>query len=362
MSSGSWDSRLNSSASLPARVALAAACVVVLAGCGGASKTGSSSTPSTSSTASAAPAPTSTVSTAAQPPAVNELAAAADPRASEFPRANGRSLVQLAQLVNATATLGAATGTFTPGIRRLAFALTDKAERYIYAPTAVYLAPSPTSPAQGPFLAPADSMSVAPQYRSQQNAGPGGIQAIYWTELPVARSGVFDLLALTRAGSKLIGSTGEIAAAVSTPIPGVGQRPPAITTETLASVHGDVGLLTTRLPPEQMHSVSFNQVLGKRPIALLFSTPELCTSRVCGPVTDIVVELQHQFANRITFIHQEIYVDNDPTKGLRPQLAAFHIETEPWLFTINRQGVIAARLEGAFGVDEARQALEAALR
>jgi hypothetical protein len=34
----------------------------------------------------------------------------------------------------------------------------------------------------------------------------------------------------------------------------------------------------------------------------------------------------------------------------------------PWLFTINRQGVIAARLQGAFGVNEARQAIQAALR
>jgi hypothetical protein len=111
-----------------------------------------------------------------------------------------------------------------------------------------------------------------------------------------------------------------------------------------------------------MHSVSFDQVLGKRPVALLFSTPQLCTSRVCGPVTDIMVYLQRQFSNRITFIHQEIYVDNDTHKGLRPQLGAFHLQTEPWLFTINRRGVIAARLEGAFGLSEARQALGAALR
>jgi hypothetical protein len=111
-----------------------------------------------------------------------------------------------------------------------------------------------------------------------------------------------------------------------------------------------------------MHSVSLKQVLGKRPIALLFSTPELCHSRVCGPVTDILVELQHEFGNRIVFIHQEVYVDNNPTKGLRPQLVDFHLETEPWLFTINRQGVIVARLDGVFGVNEARQALQAALR
>jgi hypothetical protein len=346
----------------PVRTAAAAGLsAVLLAACG------SSNGAKPEATATGAAAPTTTTPAAAAtrnsagPAAVSELRAAEHPVAGEFPPANGRSLRQLALLVKGTAQLGAATGTFTPGTRRYAFALTDSAERFIYAPTAVYLATNPGSQAQGPFPAPADPMEVAPQFRSQQNAGPGGIQAIYWTQLPVARSGIYYTLALTRAGNKLIGSTGEIAAAISTPIPGVGQRPPAISTETLSSVHGGIGLLTTRVPPEEMHSVSFGQVLGKRPIALLFSTPELCTSRVCGPVTDVMVQLQHAFGNRITFIHQEIYVDNQPTKGLRPQLKAFHIETEPWLFTINRQGVIAARLEGAFGLAEARQALEAAL-
>ena len=48
-------------------------------------------------------------------------------------------------------------------------------------------------------------------------------------------------------------------------------------------------------------------------------------------------------------------------KRMRPQLKAFHLETEPWVFAINRRGVVAARLEGAFGLNELRQAIQAAL-
>jgi hypothetical protein len=328
-----------------------AACILALTSCGG-------STKSTSSTAPAA----RTHSNAGPPALVAELSAAERPARSLFPPAAGRSLKQLGALTRSTAQLGAANGTFTPGLERLAFALTDSSQRFIYAPTAVYLATSPTAPAQGPFLAPADPMGVAPQYRSQQNSAPGGLQAIYWTELPAPRPRVYDVLALTRTRTGLIGSAGEVAVARSWPIPDVGQRPPAIATGTLASAHGNMSQLTTRLPPEDMHSVSFDQVLGKRPIALLFSTPQLCTSRICGPVTDVAVALQQEFSTRITFIHEEVYANNQPTQGLRPQLKAFHLATEPWLFTINRRGLVAARLEGAFGVNELRQALEAALR
>ncbi len=340
-----------------------ALCALALAGCGSSSH--SSSTASTTSSASSATAANTSSSTTAagvQPPAVDELPAALAPRRSQFPAADGHTLQQLAALVHSSAQLGSATGTFTPGVRRFAFALNANSGAFIYAPTALYIAKTPNSPAAGPFLAPADPLTVAPQYRSKQNSGPGGIQAIYAAQLPLPHAGTYTVLALTKTSTGLIGAPGEVAVAANSPIPDVGQRPPAIATDTLATTGGDISLLTTRVPPESMHAVSFKDVLGKRPIALLFSTPQLCISRVCGPVTDVAVQLQQRFGNKITFIHEEVYVDNQPSKGLRPQLKAFHLETEPWLFTINRQGVIAARLEGSFGVVATTKALETALR
>jgi hypothetical protein len=335
---------------------VAAAGALALAGCG------SSGSQSSSSSTTAQTGAASTQSTATVPPAVDELPAAEQPLAVQFPSVHGRTLQQLASLASSSAQLGAATGSFTPGTDRFAFGLNASSGAFIYAPTALYIGASPNSPAQGPFLAPADPMVVAPEYRSKQDNGPGDIKAIYAAEVPGPHKGTYTVLSLTRTPKGLVGAPGEIAVAPSSPIPNVGQRPPAIATDTPVTVHGDIALLTTRVPPEDMHAVSFNQVLGKRPIALLFSTPQLCISKVCGPVTDIAVQLQHQFGNRITFIHQEVYVDNQPSKGLRPQLKAFHLETEPWLFTINRRGIIAARLEGSFGVNAVTQALEAALR
>ncbi|MGI8711895.1 MAG: hypothetical protein ACR2NR_01680 [Solirubrobacteraceae bacterium] len=338
-------------------VAVCAVTAVALAGCGSSSpRRGSSQT----STATAAVASTRASATGSTPSA--PLAAAERPVRASFPAPRGRTLRQLSRLAGASVALGAATGSFTPGTRRFAFALTDSAGRFQYAPTALYIARSPDATAQGPFLAPADPMGVAPRYRSEENTGPGGIQAIYATQLPLPHVGTYSLLALTHTSRGTIGAPGELAVAAASPIPNVGQRPPAIATDTAASVHGDSSLLTTRKPPEQMASVSLRQALGRRPVALLFSTPQLCTSKVCGPVTDVAVSLQHAFSGRITFIHQEVYVNNNPRRGLRPALQAFHLRTEPWLFAINRRGIIVARLEGAFGVNELRAALQAALR
>jgi hypothetical protein len=340
---------------------LAMALALLSAGCGSSSST-TSKTAASSASVSASPSATSTSSTSASPPAVAELPAAEHPRGAEFPAAHGRTLQQLGTLVKSTASFGAATGTFTPGRRRLAFGVNASSGAFIYAPTAVYIAAKAHSPAQGPFLAPADPMSVPAQYRSRENAGPGGIQAIYATQLPIPHAGTFTVLSMTKTVKGLIGAPGEIAVAAHSPIPDVGQRAPDIATDTLATVDGNVSLLTTRQPPEQMHSVSLPAVLGKRPVALLFSTPQFCISRICGPVTDVAVSLQHEFAHRITFIHEEVYAHNQPKLGLRSQMKAFHLETEPWLFALNRHGVITARLEGAFGTTELRAALESALR
>jgi hypothetical protein len=96
-------------------------------------------------------------------------------------------------------------------------------------------------------------------------------------------------------------------------------------------------------------------------VALLFSTPQLCQSRVCGPVTDVAEQLKAKYGDKIEFIHQEVYVNNDVNAGLRPPLQAFHLRTEPWLFVINAQGKITARLEGSFGITAFENALKTAL-
>lgn len=186
-------------------VALLALGALALAGCGSSAK--SSSSPSSTSRPTTSTA-ASSQSSAAPPPAVAELAAAGHPTASQFPPAHGHTLQQLASKVGSSAQLGAATGTFTPGTGRFAFALNTSSGAFVYAPTALYLARSPNSPAQGPFLAPADPLTVAPQYRSKQNSGPGGIRAIYAANLPLPHKGTYTLLSLTRTHNGLIGAPG----------------------------------------------------------------------------------------------------------------------------------------------------------
>jgi hypothetical protein len=89
----------------------------------------------------------------------------------------------------------------------------------------------------------------------------------------------------------------------------------------------------------------------------LFATPQFCQSRVCGPVVDVAAEVQRDYGDRAQFIHMEIFNDNDPNKGVRPQVRAFGLPSEPWLFVIDKNGVIRTEIEGAFSVGELSEAV-----
>ena len=95
-----------------------------------------------------------------------------------------------------------------------------------------------------------------------------------------------------------------------------------------------------------MNKVDYAEALGKEPILLLFATPQFCQSRVCGPVVDVAEQAKQEYGDKAAFIHMEIYNDNDPDEGVRPQVRAFHLPSEPWLFAINREGVGQLRDRG----------------
>jgi hypothetical protein len=286
--------------------------------------------------------------------------------ASQFPSPKGRTLQQVAEEIKGGGSVeaGLATSNFTVGRDRLAFGVIDQQGQFVYGPTVVYVAPTPGSPAKGPFPAPADVLVTEPRYRSKQAAQETDpFAAVYEAEVRFARRGRYSVLVATRRGGTYVAAPTQVQVNTkkADPIPDVGETPPRVETDTLESVKGNRDLLDTRTPPSDMQKVSFADVLGKKPVALLFSTPQLCQSRVCGPVTDVALQLQAKYGDRIDFIHQEVYVDNDPNKGLREPMRAFRLRTEPWLFVVNRAGRITARLEGSFGIRAFEDALKTAL-
>jgi hypothetical protein len=248
------------------------------------------------------------------------------------------------------------------GDNRFAFGVfTLGKEQITDAEVAIYAAPGNglSGPARGPYPARVEDLTTEPSFRAKTTANdPDAAQVVYVAEIPLEKPGAWTFGALLKEGDSYGGSLLPTPSLVGQfgDIPDVGERAPRVSTPTTAVV-AEIGKIETRDPPDTMHEDDLADVLGKKPVVLLFATPALCQSRVCGPVVDIAEQAHREVGDEAAFIHMEVYVDNDPNKGPRPQMEAFHLPSEPWLFVIDRNGVISTRIEGGFSVEELTEAL-----
>ncbi|MEE9324924.1 MAG: thioredoxin family protein [Dehalococcoidia bacterium] len=142
---------------------------------------------------------------------------------------------------------------------------------------------------------------------------------------------------------------------------------PAISSEnkTLADV-GDIKELTTDSDPDpDLHRISIAEALQQgRPFIVVFATPAFCESRTCGPLVEVVKQIKEEYGDRMNYIHIEIYDDpigllqGSENLTLRPAVTQWNIPTEPWVFFVDGQGIIADRFEGFASYEELKEAAE----
>ena len=225
------------------------------------------------------------------------------------------------------------------------------------ADVAVYMTPREGGETLGPHPARIESLEVEGPYRSLTSSNdPDAPGVIYVSEMRIPFEGQWDPVAMIRDGEDFVAVRMPTIEVEDRAVPTVGRRAPRVSTPTVE----DVGLITeieTRSPPDTMHRDDLADVLGRKPVVLLFATPALCTSRVCAPVVDVAEQVRNTAGNDVAFIHMEIWEDNDPAAALREQVRAFGLKTEPWLFVIDEEGVIRTRIEGAFGLGELERAV-----
>jgi len=350
----------------PALLALLAAGALI-AGCGGDSGTDESTTAG-GGTAPSRPAP---------------------PK-SEFPGAENRTLRQVLKAADGPAELAFTPGAevFYPGVNRYPFIVADRDSGGVTdAEVALYFAKVPTpgpraksksgnrgpaakaesqaldQPAVGPFPASIESLATKPSFRAESTTDdPDAAQVVYSAALNLPSAGDWRIAAIVKEDGELRGTPlPSVAVGEFKRIPRPGQRAPDIHTPTAQDVGGELSKITTRIPPDTQNKVDYAEALGKEPIVLLFATPEFCQSRVCGPVVDVAEQAKQEYGDKAAFIHMEIFNDNDPAKGVRRQVREFHLPNEPYLFTIDRSGVVRAAVEGAFGLDLMHQAIDEAV-
>ena len=287
------------------------------------------------------------------------------PSAAEFPSAQGETISSLLRSSGAKPTnlvIAPAAQAFVLGENRYPFGLFTKGNELVDdADVALYFAKGEKAPVTGPLPAQVTSLEVKPAYRAA-GEDPDQAKNVYVVpKVDFDKKGPWVAIAMIKGKGGLEASRVPSPVVEGSPeIPEVGEKATLIHTPTAADVGGDLAKIDTRIPPDQMHQVDFADVLGKKPIVLVFATPALCQSRVCGPVVDVAQQVADEYKGKADFIHMEIW-ENNEIGTPRPQVRAYHLETEPWTFLIDRKGIIRDRIEGAFGVSELEQAMQTIL-
>jgi hypothetical protein len=284
-------------------------------------------------------------------------------KAEDFPDPSGKTLDQIRKGLGPGPVLSPAVSLLEPGPNRVGFGLFDRARKQIVdAPAALYVAPIGGGQVRGPFVARYESLEVKPQFQSEGvKADPYSATSVYVSDVRFPKPGDYEVLGVVRLDDNLAAAESTaVRVYKDTPVPEPGEPAISIDTLTKADVGGDLAQIDTRVPPSTMHDENFSDVLGHKPVMLIFATPALCQSRVCGPVVDIAEQVKAAYHGDAVFIHQEIFEDNDPNKGYREQVRKWHLPTEPWAFTIDRTGKVVASFEGAFSTRELLAAVQKA--
>ena len=151
----------------------------------------------------------------------------------------------------------------------------------------------------------------------------------------------------------------------------IGDRAPASDTPTLEDVGGDLAKLSTDPSPvPAFYETSIAQAVAEgKPFVVAFATPKFCVSQQCGPTLDRLKPIAARHPG-VTAINVEPYQLEFMDGQLQPVLTGgqltptattteWGLPTEPWVFVVDRDGVVTDSFMLIFSDEELEAALTA---
>jgi hypothetical protein len=124
---------------------------------------------------------------------------------------------------------------------------------------------------------------------------------------------------------------------------------------------------TSEILIAEMHDTTIaGAVTSGKPTVIVFATPAFCVSRICGPAKQIVDDLYETYRGRANFIHVEPYDLAKARSGVGLEPLPFitdewRLESEPWIFVVDAEGLIAGKFEGVVSYEELESTLKLVL-
>jgi hypothetical protein len=185
------------------------------------------------------------------------------------------------------------------------------------------------------------------------------VHGIYVAQLTLERPGPWGLEIVVRRANGAVEAARLSVNALPQPRSPMPGTPAPRSRNLVAGDVSDLRQIDSSEPPDaRLHqTVIADAIRDGRPQVIVFATPKYCTSRVCGPVLDVVRTLIPAYGRRVAFVHQEIWQPGG-MQTLTPTVEEWNLRSEPWTFVVDGDGIIRARFEGL----TTRRELEAVLR
>jgi hypothetical protein len=150
-----------------------------------------------------------------------------------------------------------------------------------------------------------------------------------------------------------------------------GKPAPSTTNPTSADVGGDLSKISTDKEPDPaFYQLTVADALTQhKPFVLVFATPAFCQSAQCGPTLDRVKAASASAPDDVAFINVEPYQLAYTEGRLQPVLDAdnqlqpvdavneWGLVSEPWIFTVGKDGIVDGSFEGVVGDEELKAAI-----
>ena len=215
--------------------------------------------------------------------------------------------------------------------------------------------------------APQKPVQVAP---ASFQTWPGGTAGVYRTDLGFDRVGEWGLgITATLPDSSNISGGVRIEVKETSSTPAIGTSAPRSESKTAAAAPQLADITTDPDPDPDLYRITIANALDEsKPLLVSFATPAYCRTATCGPQMNIVKELKDRYADRMNFIHIEVY-DNPAEireQGISaartaPTLAEWGLPSEPWTFIVDGSGTVRAKYEGFVNADELEIAIAGVL-
>lgn len=135
--------------------------------------------------------------------------------------------------------------------------------------------------------------------------------------------------------------------------PKIGDPAPRSTTPTARVVTDLTTISSDSTPDPRLYQLSVDQaVTSGTPSLILFATPGYCETAVCGPGVDVLGRLADRFGDAVNVVHVEVYQLPYDAGKMVPAMQEWGLQSEPWLFVVDKDGRIAGRYEGGITSEE----------